>query len=312
MKISKIGLVSRYNHDFSGTNWASHLMAPAPVILNDKILRVYFGGWDSNKISRIRYLDLALDNPSRIMGFSKNAVLDIGDDGCFDENGVFPAHIYKFNNEKIFLYYTGFQLGHKIRHYNFGGLAISEDNGQSFKRVSRAPILDRSDEGLFVRAGQSIALANGGGLHVVYSAGSSWHLCQGELRPVYDVYYQKSSDGIALEKSGRKILSADLGIEHGLGRPQIVQMNGEYYIFYTRRIIEGMKYSFGCARSNDMVNWERLDHIFDDSFFGKKGEFDCNMVYFPAVVQVTAKKAYLFYSGNNFGEEGMGLMEIEL
>ena len=47
---------------------------------------------------------------------------------------------------KIYLYYTGFQTGVNVPHYNFGGLAISED-GENFKRVSSAPILDRSDEG---------------------------------------------------------------------------------------------------------------------------------------------------------------------
>ena len=48
----------------------------------------------------------------------------------FDDNGVFPGHVNLFSN-KIFLYYTGFQLGKKVRHYNFGGLAISNRNGSS-------------------------------------------------------------------------------------------------------------------------------------------------------------------------------------
>ena len=64
------------------------------------------------------------------------------------------------------MYYTGFQLGHKIRHYNFGGLAISKDGGDTFKRYSQAPIMDRADEGLFVRAGQSIELAGDKTFHI--------------------------------------------------------------------------------------------------------------------------------------------------
>ena len=35
------------------------------------------------------------------------------------------------------------------------------------------------------------------------------------------------------------------------------------------------------------------------------------MVYFPSVIEVK-NKIYLFYSGNNFGESGVGIAEIIL
>lgn len=310
MKIHKVGLVC--TRDVPTPQWQSHFMAPTPIILNKKTVRVFFGAWDHSKISRIRYVDVDIDNPLKVLKFSKNAVLDIGDDGCFDENGVFPAHAYKFNDDKIYLYYTGFQLGHKIRHYNFGGLAISYDNGESFVRSSKSPNLDRSDEGLFVRAGQSIYPDDKSGFHCVYSAGSSWHLCNNELRPVYDVFYQHSTDGINLNKFGKKIVACDLNIEHGLGRPQITKLNERYYIFYTRRIIKDMKYFLGCAYSDDGISWTRADYLFDSVQFGEPGSFDHEMVYFPGVIQVNKEKAYLFYSGNYFGRDGLGLLEIEL
>lgn len=308
MVIKKIGFICGHKDGYE--TWDSHLMAPAPMHLDDKTIRIYFGGWDKNKISRIRYVDVAKKNPIQLLGFSKNCVLDIGADGCFDENGVFPAHVYKFSEDRIFLYYTGFQLGFKIRHYNFGGLAISNDNGQTFKRASQAPNLDRSDEGLFVRAGQSIQVDGSGLIHCVYSAGSSWHLCNNELRPVYDIFYQSSADGICLSPKGRKIIEADLGIEHGLGRPQIVKLGDYFYIFYTRRIIRDMKYFIGCARSLDLSEWERIDNIFDSISFGEQGQFDNEMIYFPAVIQIDLNRAYLFYSGNYFGRDGIGALEL--
>ncbi len=292
--------------------WRSHTMAPAPILLNENTVRVYMGCWTDDKISRIGYVDVQADDPQRVIGTSTAPVLDIGRDGCFDENGVFPAHAYRFDDGRVYLYYTGFQLGHKIRHYNFGGLAISEDGGQTFRRHSEAPVMDRADEGLFVRAGQSIERAEDGGFHVIYSAGSSWHMCQGELRPVYDVFYQKSPDGITLAKAGRKIVSCDLSVEHGLGRPQIIRLGDAHYAFYTRRIIEDMRYFIGCARSTDGVHWERIDHVFDHIPYGKPGEFDGEMIYFPAVVKTSETRALLFYSGNYFGRDGMGVMELEL
>jgi hypothetical protein len=36
------------------------------------------------------------------------------------------------------------------------------------------------------------------------------------------------------------------------------------------------------------------------------------MVYFPAVVKVSETKALLFYNGNYFGRDGMGVIELKL
>ena len=261
MKIKKLGFV--YKPDGSVTAWNSHCMAPSPIKYSDEVIRVFMGGWSESGISSIYYLDIDIANPLNVLGISQRAILGSGRDGCFDENGVFPGHAFDIGNGLIYLYYTGFQLGHKIRHYNFGGLAISEDGGDTFKRYSEAPVMDRADEGLFVRAGQSIERSDEGGFHMLYSAGSSWHMCNGEMRPVYDIYYQATRDGIAIEKHGDRILSCDLSIEHGLGRPQIIKLGEYFYAFYTRRIIKDMKYYIGAARSKDCRMWNRVDDMFD-------------------------------------------------
>jgi hypothetical protein len=308
MEFKKLGKVVNFQNQ--NQMWATHFMAPAPVLLDSATIRIFVGGWDQYKISRIWFVDVKIDNPLKIIHSSPNPILDIGKDGCFDENGVFPAHIYKFSDKKSYLYYTGFQLGHKIRHYNFGGLATSSDNNTTFDRYSQAPILDRADEGLFVRAGQSLEMGENGEYLSVYSAGSSWFPCEGELRPIYDVYFQQSKDGIYLENKGQQILKADLSVEHGLGRPQIIKLGKFYYVFYTRRIIKDMRYFLGAARSSDLNNWERVDHLFENISFGGPGEFDSEMVYFPGVVKVSENKAFMFYSGNYFGRDGMGVVEV--
>lgn len=282
-------------------------MAPAAVLIDSKVIRVYCGGWDENGISRIGYIDVDANCPSKVLNVSERPVLDIGIDGAFDENGVFPGHVYRDGN-KILLYYTGFQLGHKIRHYNFGGLAISEDGGNTFSRASQAPVIDRADEGLFVRAGQSIVKEEGI-YHSCYSAGSGWTNAGGKPRPTYDVYYQNSREYNRFSISGRPIVECDHSVEHGLGRPQLVNIKGNYLVFYTRRVLD-MKYSFGCAISQDLNTWERVDSAFE-THHGKDGEFDSEMVYFPCVLS-WKNKIYIFYSGNGFGKEGLGYGELEL
>ncbi len=292
--------------------WKTHLMAPAPILLNADEIRIYGGCWDSLGISRIGYIDVKIADPTCVIRKSSIPLLDIGIDGCFDDNGVFPAHVYNFGDGRVWLYYTGFQLLHKIAFSNFSGLAVSNDNGNTFQRYSKAPVMDRADEGLYTRAGISIFPDTiNGGYHCVYSAGCDWFYLEGKKRPVYEVFYQKTPDGIHFCEKGEKIVSCDLNIEHGLGRPQIIKLGEYYYVFYTRRIIDGMRYFLGCARTNDFKHWERCDDVFENVTLGKTGEFDERMVYFPGVVKVNDHMAYCFYTGNHYGEDGIGYIQLD-
>jgi hypothetical protein len=279
-------------------------MAPAAVELDDKRLRIYVGCWDEAGISRIGFIDVSSDDPQKVISVSSEPILNIGRDGTFDENGVFPAHATCVDS-KIYLYYTGFMLGHKIRHYNFGGLALSED-GISFTRVSEAPVLDRADEGLHVRAGQSILVKNNI-FHTCYSAGTGWADIGGVSRPTYDVFYQASPDGLTYAAQGKRIVACDHAVEHGLGRPQLIEWDGHYCVFYTRRLVS-MRYHMGCAISDDGTHWRRVDEWIDLPY-GAPGSFDSDMVYFPNVIRTRGGRVYLFYSGNAFGGGGLGCAE---
>ncbi|MBA6233484.1 MULTISPECIES: hypothetical protein [unclassified Colwellia] len=302
----KKGFVFAHNEDCKSDWWQSHTMAPSAIQLNNGSLRIYFGAWDSKKISSITYIDVDSSDPRKVLYVEKTTpVLTFGEDGMFDENGVFPGHAYNHEGE-IYLYYTGFQLGHKVRHYNFGGLALSSD-GTNFIRTSQAPILDRAEEGLYVRAGQS-TLVEKGKFHNVYSAGSGWFNLAGEDRPVYDVFYQNNNDGKTMADKGNKIVECDFTKEHGLGRPQITKIGDDYYTFYTRRTVD-FKYFIGCSKSKDLVTWVRADDEF--SFTHSNTGFDSEMIYFPSVVYAKdVDKYYLFYSGNYFGRDGIGFAEL--
>ena len=108
MRCEKLGLI--YHRVIKSKWWESHTMAPSALLINEETIRVFLGCWDRKQISRIGYIDVDATNPLKIIKISNKAVLDIGEDGTFDENGVFPAHANKIDN-KIYLYYTGFQLG---------------------------------------------------------------------------------------------------------------------------------------------------------------------------------------------------------
>jgi hypothetical protein len=240
-----------------------------------------------------------------LVGVSKEPVITLGRPGTFDDNGVFPAHVARINN-KIYLYYTGFQIGTKVRYFMFGGLAISEDNGQTFKKAKETPVLDRAQEGLYFRGGPCVLYED----HIFklwYSSGSEWVNVGGKMRPTYDIRYQESTDGINCHISGALCLHFRPEVEHGLGRPQVIKHNNIYKMFYTRRT-KDMKYWMGYAESTDGLNWLRKDD--EIGIEHAKSGWDSEMVYFPNVVQYE-EKFYLFYNGNNFGETGFGYAELE-
>ena len=281
--------------------WFSHAMAPAPLLLGDRI-RVFVGGWDETGISRIFFVDVAREDPSRLIGYSKDPVLDLGDAGCFDDNGVFPGSVTTVDEMPI-LYFTGFQIGQHVRHFNFSGAARISGDGP-LQRVSKAPVLDRADEGLHVRAGLSTVRV-GSTLMSAYSAGSTWLTIDGVSRPVYDVYMQHPSSPVHFDSSGLVVLRHEPPGEHALGRPQLILRGGEVIVLFTTRTTD-MRYRFGAARASRSGMWSRvaIDGL-EDTIAG----FDDEMTYFPGPVMVD-DRLLVFYSGNGFGRTGLGVGEI--
>ncbi|MCE1190015.1 MAG: hypothetical protein LWX56_12860 [Ignavibacteria bacterium] len=302
MKWKKLGLVFQFTQQYDW--WQSHAMAPSPIQLSADIVRVFVGGLDANGISRMAYVDLNAHDLTQVIGISEKPLIDLGEPGTFDENGVFPASVYRLD-DKIYLYYTGFQLGHKVPYFMFGGLGISTDNGNTFTRASSAPILDRSDEGLATRSGATILKENGI-VRMWYSAGTKWETVGGKMRPTYNVYHIETPDGINTGRQGHLCVTYNPAYEHGLGRPQINKVNDKYMLFYTRRTMD-MRYHCGCSISDDGLTWTRIDDQLNLNH--SESDFDSQMLYFPNLLELNGKY-FLFYNGNDFGKEGFGIAEL--
>lgn len=302
MRWDKLGRVYRADGAFDW--WHSHTMAPAPLWMGETI-RVFVGAWDAAGISRIAWIDVDAKTPTRVVGLSERPALDLGRAGTFDDNGVFPGSVVLWQGTPR-LYYTGFQLPEKVRYSNFGGAADWDPQTGLFRRLSEAPVLDRADEGLCVRAGLSVIPARDGGCLGWYSAGSTWEQVGGRDRPVYDVVQSRSPDGVTWPRAGRWILRHDPAVEHALGRPYALACEDGIRVFYTRRL-RSMRYGLGCAVSSDGETWTRVDDAMGIDH-GPEA-WDDEMVYFPAPVR-TDTDVFLFYSGNDFGRDGLGVCRL--
>ena len=238
-------------------SWAQkYAFPPTPFFINNHILRVYVAFCDENTVGRIGFVDVDPANPSRIRKISEKPVLDIGTIGAFDENGVIPLSIVKFEN-KIFLYYVGYQLGFKVRYYQFQGLAFSKDGGNSFKRVSKVPILDRSDKELLNRT-SAFVMYEENKFNMWYVAGSEWVEVKGKCLPVYNLRYLESEDGIKWGKEGKVCLDFKNDDELAFGRPYIIRDQGIYKMIYSIRK-KSVGYRLGYATSKNGIIWERND-----------------------------------------------------
>ena len=71
----------------------------------------------------------------------------------FDESGVIACSVVEVDPNTIYMYYVGFELGKQIRYRLLTGVAISNDGGESFRRYSKTPILERSDIEPYFRGG---------------------------------------------------------------------------------------------------------------------------------------------------------------
>ncbi len=233
MKWRKLGLV--WNTDGSNVWAKTHGMGPTPFRLNDEVIRVFITCLDDQGRGRPGYVDVAANDPTRVLGVSPCAVLDIGEPGTFDDNGLMVISIVQTEPSTLFMYYAGFELCTHIRYRIFTGLAVSKDGGMTFTRHIRTPILDRSDDELYFRGGP-FAMYDEDVFKLWYVAGSEWTVLNGKPMPVYDLRYQESEDGIHWSDTGQLSMAITGEDEHGFGRPWVIKRGpNDYQLFYSIR-----------------------------------------------------------------------------
>jgi len=286
--------------------WAhTHAYVPTPLLLPDGNIRVYVALLDRDRVGRVGHVDVRGDDPRRVLAVSREPVLDVGEPGTFDDNGATPTSVVEYGGKK-YLYYVGWQLGVRVKYYLFTGMAVSEDGGDTFTRLKRTPVLERSDGELFVRTAAHVR-CDEGRWRMWYVGGSAWVDVNGRSQPSYSVRYLESPDGLTWPAEGRVCLSFDAGQEFGLGRPYVTGQGGRYRMWYSIRSAD-KGYRLGYAESPDGIEWVRRDDRvgIDVSAAG----WDSQMICFGAVLR-SAGGTFLFYNGNNYGETGFGVAVLE-
>ena len=240
--------------------------------------------------------------------------MELGRRGTFDDSGVMFSSVIEVD-DKLYMYYSGWNQSTTTRYHNSIGLAISEDKGRTFYKYSDGPLMDRSIHNPIMVAGPYVIRR---GLDfadwiMYYLSCSEWIEGREKLEPIYDLHYALSIDGITW-----KILKDSTcirGLNEAIAQPCVIEIKGKYYMWYSYRKTDDYRhnknnsYRIGYAISNDGIEWTRHDELagIDVSCAG----WDSSMIEYPYVIK-NNNKLLMFYNGNGFGQSGIGCAVSEL
>lgn len=272
----------------------THAMLPTPYFLQDDIWRIYFSGRNEKNQSHIGYADVDVIK-QKVVQYGKNPVLKPGELGCFDDSGVTPSCIVKHKDE-LRLYYIGWQLKSSVRMSLVAGLALSKDNGKSFKRYSRGPLLERTNDEPLAILTAPFVLKEKNLWRMWYVSGIRWI---NQDLPQYDIKYAESKDGISWDRQGQVAIPLKRN-ENALARPWIIKDKGIYKMWFAYK---GENYRPGYAESKDGINWIRKNQHVGINI--SETGFDSQMLEYEVVFK-HKDKYYMFYNGNTYGATGIG------
>jgi predicted GH43/DUF377 family glycosyl hydrolase len=303
----KQGLVFEPTGQFGWMN--SHAQVPTVLVLPDR-LRVYFASRPRRDLSLPTFVDLDRDDPRRVIALNPEPILDVGRPGTFDADGVMPSSVVR-DGERVLMYYSGWcRLEGKVPYNNATGLAVSVDDGRTFKRVFEGPILDRAPDEPWSATSPGV-VRDGDTWHMWYSSGIDWLEVNGKFEHVYVLKYARSVDGRRWERTNQSILPVGLTGESQT-RPTVGRFGGRWHMWYSYRGSVGFRtsgetYRIGYAYSHDLARWQRDDGAAGITVSGEG--WDSQMVCYPEIVSVDGRRL-LFYNGNGFGEAGFGFATL--
>jgi hypothetical protein len=300
---NKKGFVFNVNNKFYWNK--SHAQVPVVDILKNT-LRVYYSSRDKDGRSNISYVELDKDDPKKIIYQHDKTLLDFGNLGSFDDSGLMPSSIINVGKKK-YLYYIGWTTRETVPYQNAIGLAISEDGGKTFSKISEGPIISVNHiEPYF--SGTSYVILDNSLFKMWYLSCIKWEIFEGKPEPIYNIKYAESLDGINWNQTGKVAVQLN-DDEGGLVSASVIKQNGAYKMWFGKRKKSDYRsnikntYRIGYAESPDGINWIRKDN--HSGIDVSKNGWDSEMISYPNVVH-SNNGLFMFYNGNGFGKSGFG------
>ncbi|PIQ48574.1 MAG: hypothetical protein COW03_09315 [Cytophagales bacterium CG12_big_fil_rev_8_21_14_0_65_40_12] len=277
---------------------------PLVGAIHNNLVDIYFTVRNNLNQSLFFKAVFDFDDNYRIVDLTTRSLLELGEPGTFDENGVMACQFININGEE-FIYYQGWNIAQTVPFRNAIGLARYNTKNSMFEKISSGPILDRSIyDPCFVATPFVLQEAKNRFL-MYYLSCDRWIKIQGGVLHQYNIKIAHSTNGIDWSRNGEIAIDYANEYEYAFSVPRVIKEDGIYKMWYSYRGGKGhLTYRLGYAESDDGIKWERKDELIgiDVSAQG----WDSEMISYPYVFDYLNKR-YLLYNGNNYGASGFGL-----
>lgn len=316
MKWKKLGRIFNPAEHKLSNDCVEFAQSPQTLVFDD-FVRIYFSTRkkepNGKYLSHISFVDFD-KSFQKIINISSETVIELGNLGCFDEHGIFPVNPLR-NGNKIVAYTCGWSRRVSVSVETSIGIATSDDNGLTFKKMGEGPIMSSSLNEPFL-VGDAFVQVYENKFQMWYIYGTKWSNKPNEESParVYKIGHATSDDGVSWNREGRQIIADKLNIDECQALPTVIHHNNKYLMFFCYRQATGFRkisergYRIGYAFSEDLQHWTRDDdHVGIDV---SKDGWDSEMLCYPHIFKCD-DKIYLLYNGNEFGRLGFGLAVLE-
>ena len=293
--------------DFKSAEIQSHASIPFAHHLQNDEYRIFFSSRDQQGRCHPYSIDALVQNGTiTIQSTISPRLIPLGAKGTFDDNGIMPSSIVKHHNQ-LWMYYIGWNPQVTVSYRLSIGLAISEDEGKTWRKFSEGPLLDRSYQEPYFNTAPFVIKDNDE-WRMFYVSCTGWIEHEGRMEPLYNVKQSISQDGIHWTKPGIEVVPYSKETE-SIGRPCVIKTSNGYKIYFSHRMATDYRhhpdqsYKIGSAFSTDANQWEQFEfHILKNS---EQQAWDSQMNEYCHVFEHNGVQ-YMLYNGNGFGAEGFG------
>lgn len=316
MNWKKLGQIfNPFEHSLPN-NCFGYAQSPQAIVFDD-FVRIFFSSRTEEASGKFLSHVLFVDFDSKfqkILGISNQTVIPLGGLGCFDEHGIFPFNVVR-SGQQIYAFTTGWNRRASVSTDASIGLAISDNDGLTFRKIGKGPILSASLHEPFL-VGDAFVQIYEGTYHMWYIHGIKWvkHCEDQPPDRIYKIAHAISPDGKSWKKDEKRIIVDKLGDEECQALPTVIKIKNKFHMFFCYRQATDFRknknnsYRIGYAFSNDLIHWTR-----DDANAGidlSDEGWDSDMQCYPHAFEMNGDY-YLLYNGNEFGRFGFGLAKLE-
>ncbi|WP_394673811.1 hypothetical protein [uncultured Chryseobacterium sp.] len=282
----------------------SHAAVPFVLDITDDIVRIGFSSRNVEGKSILAALDFDM-NSMEVKEIVETPLLQNGDNGLFNHDGVMPCQAFTISNEK-YLYYIGWNLGVSVPFRNAIGMA-KEENGV-FKHLHQGPILDRNiHDPCFVAS--CCVIEDEGNYLMYYLSCIRWEIINDVPVHFYHIKIATSVDGFTWLPTGKIAIDFIYDNEYAISVPRVIKEDNMYKMWYSYRGGPSSEtYRIGYAESENGFDWIRKDQL-SGIDVSNKG-WDSDMICYPFLFDHEGER-YMLYNGNGYGKTGFGIAILE-